>query len=39
MTLKVGDLLFTGTFGRCPVKSEDRRETLEGHDLFAVNIK
>ena len=41
MTLKVGDLLFTGTpSGVAPVKSGDRLVgQLEGHDLFAVNIK
>jgi len=41
MTLKVGDLLFTGTpAGVAAVKSGDRLVgRLEGHDLFAVNIK
>ena len=41
MTLKVGDLLFTGTpAGVAPVKSGDRLVgTLEGRDLFAVDIK
>ena len=41
MTLKVGDLLFTGTpAGVAAVKSGDRLVgQLEGHDLFAVNIK
>ena len=41
MTLKVGDLLFTGTpSGVAAVKSGDRLVgQLEGHDLFAVNIK
>jgi len=41
MTLKVGDLIFTGTpSGVGPVKSGDRLVgNLEGHDLFAVNIK
>ena len=41
MTLKVGDLLFTGTpTGVAAVKSGDRLVgRLEGHDLFAVNIK
>ena len=41
MTLKVGDLLFTGTpSGVAPVKSGDRLVgQLGGHDLFAVNIK
>ena len=41
MTLKVGDLLFTGTpAGVSAVKSGDRLVgRLEGHDLFAVNIK
>ena len=41
MTLKVGDLIFTGTpSGVASVKSGDRLVgQLEGHDLFAVNIK
>jgi len=41
MTLKVGDLIFTGTpAGVGAVKSGDRLVgNLEGHDLFAVNIK
>ena len=41
MTLKVGDLLFTGTpAGVAPVKSGDRLVgTVEGRDLFAVDIK
>jgi len=41
MTLKVGDLIFTGTpSGVAAVKSGDRLVgQLEGHDLFAVNIK
>ena len=41
MTLKMGDLLFTGTpAGVAPVKSGDRLVgTLEGRDLFAVDIK
>lgn len=41
MTLKVGDLIFTGTpAGVAAVKSGDRLVgNLEGHDLFAVNIK
>lgn len=41
MTLKVGDLLFTGTpAGVSKVNSGDRLVgALEGHDLFAVNIK
>lgn len=41
MTLKVGDLIFTGTpAGVGPVQSGDRLVgVLEGHELFAVNIK
>ena len=41
MTLKVGDLIFTGTpAGVGAIKSGDRLAgNLEGHDLFAVNIK
>ena len=41
MTLKVGDLIFTGTpAGVGAIKSGDRLVgNLEGHDLFAVNIK
>ena len=41
MTLKVGDLLFTGTpAGVAAVQSGDRLVgSLEGHDLFAVNVK
>lgn len=41
MTLKVGDLIFTGTpAGVGAIKSGDRLVgKLEGHDLFAVNIK
>ncbi|MEC8401785.1 MAG: fumarylacetoacetate hydrolase family protein [Bacteroidota bacterium] len=41
MTLKVGDLLFTGTpAGVAAVASGDRLVgTLAGHDLFAVNVK
>ena len=41
MTLKVGDLIFTGTpSGVAAIKSGDRLVgNLEGHDLFAVNIK
>ena len=41
MTLKVGDLIFTGTpAGVGSIKSGDRLVgNLEGHDLFAVNIK
>ncbi|MDA0939422.1 MAG: fumarylacetoacetate hydrolase family protein [Bacteroidetes bacterium] len=41
MTLKVGDLIFTGTpAGVGRIKSGDRLVgNLEGHDLFAVNIK
>ena len=41
MTLKVGDLLFTGTpAGVAAVKSGDRLVgRLEGHDLFAISIK
>lgn len=41
MTLNVGDVIFTGTpAGVGPIKSGDRLVgNLEGHDLFAVNIK
>ena len=41
MTLKVGDLLFTGTpAGVAGVQPGDRLVgSLEGHDLFAVNVK
>ena len=41
MTLKVGDLLFTGTpAGVAAVAPGDRLVgTLAGHDLFAVNVK
>jgi 2-keto-4-pentenoate hydratase/2-oxohepta-3-ene-1,7-dioic acid hydratase in catechol pathway len=41
MTLKVGDLIFTGTpAGVGAIKLGDRLVgNLEGHDLFAVNIK
>ena len=41
MTLKVGDLLFTGTpAGVAAVASGDRLVgTLAGYDLFAVNVK
>lgn len=41
MTLKVGDLLFTGTpAGVAAVQPGDRLVgSLEGHDLFAVNVK
>jgi 2-keto-4-pentenoate hydratase/2-oxohepta-3-ene-1,7-dioic acid hydratase in catechol pathway len=41
MTLKVGDLLFTGTpAGVAAVLPQDRLVgTLEGNDLLAVNIR
>ena len=41
MTLKMGDLIFTGTpSGVAAIKSGDRLVgNLEGHELFAVNIK
>ena len=41
MTLKVGDLLFTGTpVGVAAVRPQDRLVgTLEGNDLLAVNIR
>ena len=41
MTIKVGDLLFTGTpAGVAAVRPQDRLVgTLEGNDLLAVNIR